>query len=33
MKEKLTVLGTGHAMAIRYYNTCFAIDDGENIFL
>ena len=31
--ERLTVLGTGNAMVTEYYNTCFAVDDGEEYFL
>ncbi len=31
--EKLTVLGTGYAMATRCYNTCFALHGGEEILL
>ena len=31
--EKLIVLGTGNAMATKCYNTCFAIEDGEEYFL
>ena len=30
---RLTMLGTGNAMATECYNTCFAIDDGEYCFL
>lgn len=29
MKEQLIVLGTGHAMVTRCYNTCFVIQDGQ----
>lgn len=31
--EELKVLGTGNATAVKSYNTCFAIQDGEEIFL
>jgi len=31
--EKLIVLGTGHAMVTRCYNTCFVLDDGEGLIL
>lgn len=31
--EKLTVLGTGYAMATRCYNTCFALHQGEELLL
>lgn len=31
--ENLIVLGTGTALVTRYYNTCYAIYDGENYFL
>ncbi len=31
--EKITVLGTGNAMATRCYNTCFALHQGEEILL
>ena len=30
---ELILLGTGHAMVIRCYNTCFAIRDGKEFFL
>lgn len=30
---KLTMLGTGHALVTRYYNTCFVISDGEKHLL
>ena len=31
--ERLIVLGTGYAMATKCYNTCFAIDDGQEYLL
>ncbi|SBW03355.1 conserved hypothetical protein [uncultured delta proteobacterium] len=31
--ENLVVLGTGHAMVTRCYNTCFALTEGEACFL
>lgn len=31
--EELYVLGTGNATSVWSYNTCFAIKDGENLFL
>jgi len=31
--ELLTVLGTGHAMSVNYYNTCFTISDQDQHFL
>ncbi|MGI6226497.1 MAG: MBL fold metallo-hydrolase, partial [Peptococcales bacterium] len=31
--EKLIVLGTGHAMVTKCYNTCFAICRGNEYFL
>lgn len=31
--EKLTVLGTGNAMALRCYNTCFALHEGQQAIL
>ncbi|MEG1774623.1 MAG: MBL fold metallo-hydrolase, partial [Oscillospiraceae bacterium] len=31
--NKLIVLGTGNAMVTRCYNTCFALECGEEIFL
>lgn len=31
--EKLTILGTGSAMATKCYNTCFTISDDEEHFL
>lgn len=31
--EKLIVLGTGNAMVTKCYNTCFAIDDGQDVLL
>ena len=31
--EKIMVLGTGSASAIRCYNTCFALHDGERAIL
>ncbi len=30
---KLTMLGTGSAMATRCYNTCFALTQGDRVFL
>lgn len=32
-KAELIMLGTGHAMVTKCYNTCFAIKQEENIFL
>lgn len=31
--EQLYVFGTGHAAVTRYYNTCFAIRDGQRYFM
>lgn len=31
--EKLTVLGTGYAMAMRCYNTCFTLHQGQEVLL
>lgn len=31
--ERLVVLGTGNAMVTKCYNTCFAIDDGQEAIL
>ena len=31
--EQLYVFGTGNATVTRYYNTCFAIRDGEEFFM
>ncbi len=31
--EELYVFGTGNAAVIHYYNTCFAIRDGEQFFM
>lgn len=31
--EQLYVFGTGNAAATRYFNTCFAIRDGERYFM
>ena len=31
--EELYVFGTGNAQAVRCYNTCFAIKDGEEFFM
>lgn len=31
--EKLLVLGTGHALTTKYYNTCFILDNGEEYLL
>lgn len=33
METKLTILGTGNAMAVDCYNTCFALETGEGILL
>ena len=33
MKTKLTLLGTGNAMAVNCYNTCFTLETGEGILL
>lgn len=33
MKTELIVLGTGHGMAVKCYNTCFAMRTGEQYFL
>lgn len=33
MEERLIILGTGNAAVTRCYNTCFAIRQGEDIFL
>ncbi|MBE5870429.1 MAG: MBL fold metallo-hydrolase [Lachnospiraceae bacterium] len=30
---RLIMLGTGHAMVTRCYNTCFALEDGDEYFL
>lgn len=30
---RITMLGTGHAMVTECYNTCFAIQEGEEAFL
>ena len=30
---KLTMLGTGNALSLNYYNTCFVIDDGGKYFM
>lgn len=30
---KLTILGTGNASVTEYYNTCFALSDGDRHFL
>lgn len=30
---KITMLGTGHAVVTKYYNTCFTIDDRNEYFL
>lgn len=30
---KLTMLGTGHAMVTECYNTCFALEEKDNVFL
>lgn len=30
---KLTILGTGHALVTRCYNTCFALSEGNRYFL
>lgn len=31
--RELVMLGTGNAMVTKYYNTCFAIKENEDIFL
>lgn len=31
--EQLYVFGTGNAQATRYYNTCFALRDGDRFFM
>ncbi|MCI8454594.1 MAG: MBL fold metallo-hydrolase [Lachnospiraceae bacterium] len=31
--ELLYVFGTGNAQAVKYYNTCFAIRDGQEYFM
>ena len=31
--EKLYVFGTGNANATHYYNTCFALRDGDQYFM
>ena len=31
--EELYVFGTGNAAVTHYYNTCFAIRDGEQFFM
>lgn len=33
MNERLIILGTGNAAVTRCYNTCFAIEKGEDYFL
>lgn len=33
MERKLILLGTGNAMAVKCYNTCFAMKNGENWLL
>ena len=33
MDRKITMLGTGHALVTKCYNTCFTITNGGNIFL
>ncbi len=30
---KLTLLGTGNAQSVRYFNTCFVMHEGEECFL
>lgn len=30
---KLTILGTGNAFATKCYNTCFALNEGQKVFL
>ena len=30
---RITMLGTGHALVTKCYNTCFIIDNGEEYFL
>jgi len=32
-KLRLVAVGTGTALVTNYYNTCFVLDDGENLFL
>lgn len=31
--EELYVFGTGNANATHYYNTCFALRDGDQYFM
>lgn len=31
--EQLYVFGTGNAQSVNYYNTCFAMKDGEEFFM
>ncbi len=33
MEQKLYVFGTGNAAVTKCYNTCFALSDGEELFL
>ena len=33
MEQKLYVFGTGNAIVTKCYNTCFALSDGEELFL
>lgn len=33
IKEKLIILGTGNAAVTKCYNTCFAIQKNESVFL
>ena len=33
METKLTLLGTGNAMAVDGYNTCFTLEAGEGVLL
>lgn len=30
---KITMLGTGNALVTRCYNTCFVIDNGQDLLL
>ena len=33
MEQKLYVFGPGNAAVTKCYNTCFALSDGEELFL
>lgn len=33
MRTKLTILGTGNALAVKCYNTCFALENGGEVLL